>query len=174
MQSIAIDMDETIADTVAKFLDCYQRDFGIVFDPGQLKNKELSSLVPPERKGIFKQYLNMPGFCRDIPVMPDAAEVVEKLNSQYDLYICSSATEFPNCLKDKLDWVEQYFPFLGWQQVCLCGSKKLIQTDIMIDDRSRNFEGFRGRALLFTQNHNFSETRFERVNSWKQIEQVLL
>ncbi len=174
MQSIAIDMDETIADTLAKFISWYRRDFGVDFDHDALRGKEISSLVPPERRGIFLKYLDTPGFCRDIPVIPDAPEVLEKLNSRYEIYICSSAMEFPNSLKDKLDWTLEYFPFLTWRQVCLCGNKHLIQTDIMIDDRSRNFQYFKGRKILFTQNHNFSETGFERANSWKEVEKMLL
>jgi 5'-nucleotidase len=174
MQTLAIDMDETIADTLAKFVSWYQRDFGVAFSSAQLQGKEISSLVPPERRGIFLEYLNTPGFCRDIPVIADAPEVLEKLNQKYEIYICSSAMEFPNSLKDKLEWTLEYFPFLSWKQVCLCGNKHLIQTDIMIDDRSRNFAAFRGRKILFTQNHNFSETGYERAASWKEVATLLL
>lgn len=174
MQSIAIDMDETIADTVEKFVQWYHRDTGIWITRQQLEGREISSLVPPDKRGIFREYLNTPGFCRDIPVIADAPEVLEKLHAKYEVFICSSAMEFPNSLKDKVEWVQQYFPFITWSQICLCGSKKFIQTDIMIDDRSRNFANFRGRPILFTQNHNFSESQYERADSWRAVEKMLI
>ena len=52
-----------------------------------------------------------PGFFRNLPVMPDSIEVLGELNKVYEVFIVSAATEFPNSLKDKLDWLLQHFPF---------------------------------------------------------------
>lgn len=172
--SLAIDMDEVIADTSAKMQAWYARDFGIRFTAVQLAGRELKDLVPAEHNGIFHKYLNTPGFLRDLQPMPDSQRVLEDLNKAYDLYIVSAAMEFPNSLKDKYDWLEEFFPFIGWQQVCLCGSKKLVQTDIMIDDRSRNFSHFRGRKLLFTAHHNLLENSCERIEDWHHAASLLL
>lgn len=174
MQTIAIDMDETIADTVAKFVECYHRDYGILLTEEQRKGNEIRSIVIPEHRHVFMEYMNTPGFCRDLPVMPHAQEVVAALNKKYELYIVSAAMEFPNSLKDKFDWLQEFFPFIDWRQVCLCGSKSIIQTDIMIDDRSRNFANFKGRAILYSQNHNLSENSYERVGDWQEAGRLLL
>ncbi len=174
MQTIAIDMDETIADTVAKFVACYYRDYGILLTEEQMKGNEIRNIVMPEHRNVFREYLNKPGFFRDLPVMPYAQEVVAALNKKYELYIVSAAMEFPSSLKDKFEWLQEFFPFITWQQVCLCGSKSIIQTDIMIDDRSRNFANFKGRAILYTQNHNLSENGYERVGDWQEVGRLLL
>jgi 5'-nucleotidase len=82
--------------------------------------------------------------------------------------------EFPNSLKDKFDWISQHLPFITWRQICLCGNKSIVQTDIMIDDRTRNFSHFQGRKILYTQHHNILEQNYERVSNWKEIESKLL
>ncbi|GAA4318795.1 5' nucleotidase, NT5C type [Compostibacter hankyongensis] len=173
-QTLAVDMDEVLADPVTKMCDWYARDYGVSITAADLQGHALSALVPPERSHIFHDYLNTPGFFRDLPLLPDAVTVMERLNEKYELFIVSAAMEFPNSLKDKYDWLGEYFPFLHWQQICLCGSKVIIQTDIIIDDRSRNFVRHRGRKLLFTAHHNVLEKECERVNNWQEVASLLL
>lgn len=174
MQTIAIDMDEVITDTAAKLEAWYFRDYGTRFEDKDLQGKELRHAIPPEHLKAFQAYLNTPGFFRDLAPMEGCVEVLREINERYELYLVSAAMEFPFSLKDKLDWAMESLPFLGWQQICLCGSKRIIQTDIMIDDRPRNFTHFQGRKMLYTAHHNFGEIRFERVDNWRQVAEKLL
>lgn len=168
-ETIAIDMDEVLADPATKMIDWYEKDFGLRFTEEELHGKDLKDIVPEARRDIFKKYLNTPGFFRDLELIPYAQEVVEELNNKYQLFIVSAAMEFPNSLKDKYDWLEEHFPFLHWQQICLCGSKSIVQTDYMIDDRIKNFTHFQGTPLLYTAHHNLLETRYERVQDWQEV-----
>jgi 5'(3')-deoxyribonucleotidase len=174
MQTLSVDMDEVITDTARKLKDYYCLEFGITFNEEELKGKDLKDIVRPEHFSKFHQYLNAPGFFGDLEIMPDALEVLKKLNEKYELFIVSAALEFPNSLKDKFDCISQNLPFISWKQICLCGTKSIIQTDIMIDDRTRNFSHFKGRKILYTCHHNIFEKDFERVSNWKEIESKLL
>lgn len=174
MQTIAIDMDEVITDTAAKLKAWYFRDYGKRFGDEDLQGTELRYAIPPEHLKAFQAYLHTPGFFRDLQPMEGCVEVLREINQRYELYLVSAAMEFPFSLKDKLEWTLERLPFLGWQQVCLCGSKRIIQTDIMIDDRPRNFTHFQGRKMLYTAHHNFGDTRFERVDNWRQVAEKLL
>jgi 5'-nucleotidase len=171
MLSIAIDMDDTIADTHKKLKECIHRDFGEVIDDEKLINGDasLKEMLGPEKHSAYRSYLFQPGFFRDIEVFPSAIRVIEKLNKKFELFLVSSATEFPNSLKDKIDWTNEYFPFIHWQQICLCGSKSLVQADYMIDDRSMNFRTFKGKPSLYTAYHNVHETGYERINNWEEV-----
>jgi len=80
--------------------------------------------------------------------MKDSVEVIEQLNKKYKIFIVSAAMEFPESLKDKLDWLNENFPFLVWQQFVFCGSKSIVHGDYMIDDLVRNFAGFNGKKYL--------------------------
>jgi len=174
MQTIAIDLDEVIADPVKKLKAWYKRDYGKTLGDEAIRGKDLKEAVAPEHFSVFHQYLNTPGFFRDLELMPDARSVLEKLNKAYTLFLVSAAAEFPNSFKDKFDWITDHLPFITWQQICLCGSKSIIQTDMMIDDRPRNFSHFQGRKLLYTAHHNIFETGYERVNDWPEIAAKLL
>jgi 5'(3')-deoxyribonucleotidase len=174
MQTLSVDMDEVITDTAKKLTDYYYREFGITFNEEELKGKDLKDVVRPDHFSKFHEYLNAPGFFGDLEIMPDALEVLKKMNEKYELFIVSAALEFPNSLKDKFDWIAQNLPFISWKQICLCGTKSIIQTDIMIDDRARNFSHFKGRKILYTCHHNMFEKDYERVSNWKEIETKLL
>lgn len=97
--------------------------------------------------------------------MPDAWEVVEQINRKFELYLVSAAMEFPNSLQDKFNGIMEQLPFISGRQVCVCGSKRTIQTDIMIDDRSRNFAHFSGPKIRYAACHNIWEQRYERVEN---------
>jgi len=99
--------------------------------------------------------------------------VVKELCQKYDVFIVSAATEFKNSLIDKMDWLEEHFPFISWTNIIFCG-RKIVDVDIFIDDRIRNFTDFEGRKLLYTSPHNVTITDYERVNNWQEVAQKLL
>lgn len=170
---IAIDMDEVIADTIDKFIELYKREHDTVIRLDEMDGKEFNELLPEEIKQTLKHYIHQPGFFRDIEVMPGSREVVKELCYKYDVYIVSAAMEFPNSLIDKYNWLAEHFPFISWKNIIFCGNK-IVNTQIMIDDRIRNFAGFNGRALLYSSPHNHFVTGYERVNTWAEVAEKLL
>jgi len=170
---IAIDMDEVIADTIDKFIELYKREHNIEVRLDEMDGKEFNEMLPEEIKQTLKQYLHQPGFFRDLKVMPGSQEVVKALCEKYDVYIVSAAMEFPNSLLDKHDWLAEHFPFIHWKNIIFCGNK-IVDVQIMIDDRIRNFAGFKGRSLLYTSPHNLLITEYERVSSWAEVAAKLL
>jgi 5'-nucleotidase len=163
---IALDMDEVIADVTPKFLDLYERDFGERPPREVWWGKKIYQL--PNAAHI-RGYLQEPGFFADLPVMEGSQGVVKWLTEHFDVYAVTAATEFRNSLIDKLDWLDRHFPFIGWQRLVLCGDKRIIQADYMIDDHAWNLEHFKGKGLLFTASHNVDEERFPRAENWGEV-----
>jgi len=170
---IAIDMDEVIADTIDKFIELYKREHNIEIRLDGMDGKEFNEMLPEEIKQTLKEYLHQPGFFRDLKVMPGSQEVVKALCEKYDVYIVSAAMEFPNSLLDKHNWLAEHFPFIHWKNIIFCGNK-IVDVQIMIDDRIRNFAGFKGRSLLYTSPHNLLITEYERVSGWAEVAGKLL
>ena len=81
--------------------------------------------------------------------------------------------QFPNSLREKSDWLDQYFPFIPWQNRILCGEKYILNGDVLIDDRSYHLRKFENRGILFTSPHNTKTEGFERASSWLEIEKML-
>ncbi|RZL06746.1 MAG: 5'(3')-deoxyribonucleotidase [Pedobacter sp.] len=166
-------MDEVLADPLKKFIQLYNRDHGIPLDLVLEPGNEIYHHVPEEINQKWFEYINEPGFFRDLDVIPGSIDALLSLQNKYDVYIVSAATEFRNSLTDKLDWLSEHFPFIGWQNIVFCGAK-IVDVDIMIDDRIKNFNGFKGRPLLFTSPHNMLITDYERVDNWEQVLQKLM
>jgi len=175
MKRIAIDMDDVLAKTTHVIID---RINEIV--QGQFTYEELMTSTSQYKQEFYNHYLTHnsflwePGFFENIPVNEDAVEVVKKLQQQYEIFIVSAATEFPNSLKEKLTWMEKHFPFITWKHIVFCGHKYMIQADYLIDDHEKNLHTFTGTPLLYTAPHNLHITDFKRVNNWKEIEKLLL
>ncbi|HET6255284.1 MAG TPA: 5'(3')-deoxyribonucleotidase [Puia sp.] len=174
MERIIIDMDEVIADPMNEMIDWYKKEYGGDVDYKKMLIGSWVKGFPDEHHDIVMDRLRSPGFFRHLPVMKDSVDVLRELNAKYELFIVSAATEFPNSLKDKIEWLGDHFPFLHWKQVALCGSKDLVYGDYMIDDHLKNLKGFKGKPYLFTAAHNLDVTGYDRINDWKEAAEIFL
>jgi 5'-nucleotidase len=171
-KSIAIDMDNVIADVAKHYLDMYEKETGIRIPDSALQGvSELEAL--PDKSAIVR-YLHTPGFFRTVPLVPGAQEALKKLQEHFEVYIVSAAMEFPLSLPEKKEWLTEYFPFISWKNIVFCGDKSIIGTDFMIDDHLKNLDYFKGKAFLFTAGHNIHVTKYPRLNNWKEAVEILL
>ena len=171
MQRLAIDMDGVIADVYEQFFRYDEIDFG--------KRRPLEEVVGIEERKAFpyiNEYVYRQGFFRTAPVVKDSIDILARLNENYEVFIVSAAMEFPQSLPEKLAWLQEHFSFLTWQQFVFCGSKTIIDADIMIDDHFKNLDLFKGTTILFTQPHNQLKNagRHKRASSWDEIASLLL
>ena len=168
---LIVDMDGVLADIYEQLIKLEFEESGTKID-----RKETLGKTEPEAFPNCLKHVNQKGFFRNAPVMPLAIDVLKKLNENYEVFIVSSATEFPNSLKEKYYWLEQYFPFISWKQLVLCGTKTVIKGDIMIDDHFKNLDFFEGKTILFSQPHNYgkNDNSHIRINGWDEIATMLL
>ena len=170
MERIAVDMDGVLADIAEQYFLYDEKDFG--------RRRTLDEIIGKPELLSFpncKQYVFTNGFFRSAPVMKDSKEILFELNRRYEVFIVSSATEFPQSLPEKYEWLNEHFPFITWQQIVFCGSKSIIEADIMIDDHFKNLDFFKGQTILFSQPHNLLQpcNRHKRVHSWKEVADIL-
>ena len=171
MERLAVDMDGVLADVYEQFFRYDEKDFGT--------RRSLEEVIGVEERKAFpriNEYVYAEGFFRTAPVVKDSVKIVAELNKAYELFIVSAAMEFPQSLPEKFEWLNEHFGFLTWQQIVFCGSKTIIDADIMIDDHFKNLDLFKGTTILFTQPHNQLKNagRHKRTNSWQEIASILL
>ena len=171
--TIFVDMDEVLADTYQAHIDLYNREHNTHFSRIDCNGKEFWQMVPEAHQKSVLQHAYQVGFFKDLAVIEDSQEVMEALSEKHEVYIASAAMQFPNSLKEKSDWLDEFFPFIPWQKRILCGHKHILKGEVLIDDRSYNLQNFDGRGLLFTSPHNTKTEGFERVSTWKAIEALL-
>ncbi|MBD2755517.1 5' nucleotidase, NT5C type [Spirosoma validum] len=173
-QRIAIDMDDVMADTHAKFIKLYLEGEMPRYTFDELKEKSFHELFDEREYKAISERVHEPGFFRDIDVMEGAQDVIADLMKKYDVFIASAAQEFPNSLREKWDWLQEHFPAIPWRNYIFLGDKSVLSTAYLIDDLPRNLRTFQGEGLLFDALHNREDQQFKRVKSWQDVATILL
>ncbi len=173
MKRLIIDMDDVMADATGQFINFYEREFGIRITRESLNHKNEMDRFPDNHETV-NRFTFQKDFFRTMEVKERSQEVMKELNQQYEVFIVSSAMEFPNSLPEKLEWLKEHFPFLHWKQFVFCGRKSIVHGDYMIDDLPHNLETFNGEKLLFSAPHNLQFNHFKRLNGWLEVSDYLM
>ena len=172
---IAIDMDDVMADATGRFKEIAEERLGVNISEEMLRGRYNWASLFPDRAEEIRGWVHEDGFFLKMKPMKDAQEVVEKLIEKYEVFIVSAAVEFPNSLKEKMLWLAEYFPFIDWKFVVLCGHKYMIKADFLIDDHEKNLAAFvEGQAILFDAPHNSTLEGYPRMMNWKEVEKYFL
>ena len=171
---IFVDMDDVIADTYGKHIAMYNLEHKKELCISQITSGEVWQNVPEIHQDSIREHALQPGFFSDLAPIKDSQQVMEALYAKHEVYIASAATQFPNSLKEKCDWLDTYFPFITWQHRILCGHKFILDGDLLIDDRVLNLDHFNGDTLLFNSPHNVHDNGHTRVSTWLEIAERLL
>ncbi|UII76173.1 5'(3')-deoxyribonucleotidase [Flagellimonas sp. HMM57] len=172
--TIFVDMDEVLADTYGAHIELYNKEFNGNLKVEECMGKEVWQCVPEAHQKSVRNHARRDGFFTNLKVIPDSQKVMEALSKEHEVYIASAAMQFPNSLKEKSDWLDEFFPFISWQKRILCGDKHILKGDVLIDDRSYNLESFMGKSIIFTSPHNINTQGFDRADTWKAIADKLL
>jgi 5'-nucleotidase len=173
MERLIVDMDDVLADATGQLINLYEKEFGVRVTRESLNYKEDRKKFPDHHDEVLR-FVFRKGFFRTMAVKEDSQEVMKKLNEKYEVFVVSSAMEFPDSLSEKLEWLNEHFPFLNWKQFVFCGKKSIVRGDYMIDDLPHNLETFTGGKILFSAPHNLQYNQFKRANSWKEVGELLL
>lgn len=166
-QRIAIDMDDVMADATGRFIEWVAERHSVVIERHELRSDLLQKAGIPYEQ--VREWLWEDGFFRHMQPMPDSREVMRELVKKYEVFVVSAAVEFPQSLREKVEWLAEYFPFIDWRYIVLCGHKYMIQADYLIDDHEKNLVSFTGKPIVFTAPHNIHLQGYERVDNWAQI-----
>lgn len=162
-----------MADAAGRFIEYAEMRLGKKILPIDLHNRTWAEVAGVSQE-VVRHWLFEEGFFRGMRVMPHSQEVIKKLMEKYEVFIVSAATEFPNSLKEKLEWLNEHFPYISWTHTVFCGHKYMIQADYLIDDHEKNLVRFPGKPILFSAPHNLLLNDYTRVNDWYEVEKMFL
>lgn len=166
---IAIDMDETICDTMARHLDWYNAEFKQNLKKDDLLGTKIYHRVPAEHVARVRSYPDNAEFFMGLTPIEDAICVIQELSQRFDIYIATAAMEHPTSFAAKYEWLIEHLPFLSPMNFIFCGDKGVVNADYLIDDSSRHFKHFSGQGVLYTAHHNVNEATDVRMNNWQEI-----
>jgi 5'(3')-deoxyribonucleotidase len=167
---ICVDMDEVVADTIAKHMARYNRDHDTHITRADLTGKWLRDVVSADHHEVLEAYLREEGFFEDLAVMPEAPRVLQALQPHFEIFIASAAMEVPTSFNSKYRWLARHFPFIPPSHIVFCGDKSILRADYLVDDNPRQLRRFQGTGLLYSSPHNLLVTEFRRVDTWLDVE----
>ncbi|HWK23515.1 MAG TPA: 5'-3'-deoxyribonucleotidase [Ureibacillus sp.] len=174
MKSIAVDMDQVLADFLGKASRACQERFNLTISKEEFDVAKLEAHHPELVKEFFSM-INEPDFFRDFELEdPDAVPVLKELSEHYEIYIATAAMDVPGCFNAKYEWLLEHFPFLNPQHFIYCGDKKVVRADYLIDDNIKQLRSFSGEGIIYSQFYNEHCTEFKRVHNWQEIRNLFL
>jgi 5'(3')-deoxyribonucleotidase len=171
VRRICVDMDEVMADTLAEHLRRYNQAFDEDVTVEDLAGKGLWEIAPLDRQQQLRAFLDAEDFFEDLPLIPDAQQVLKDLAARFEIFIATQAMVVPNSLGPKYRWLQRHFPFVPPTHYVFCGDKSILRAGYLIDDQPRNLQRFEGQGLLYTAPHNLATTGFVRVDNWLAVGQ---
>ena len=173
MLRICVDMDEVMADTVSEHLRRYNAAFKEQISAEELHGKSLWDVVANDRQDALRAILHDEEFFEDLPLMPQAQEVLHELVARHEVFVATQAMSVPTSFASKYRWLQRYFPFIPPTHFVYCGDKSILRADYLIDDMPRNLHRFEGTGILYSALHNRAVDEkaggFIRVENWKEI-----
>ncbi|RHW35773.1 5'-3'-deoxyribonucleotidase [Lysinibacillus yapensis] len=174
MKSIAVDMDQVLADFLGKASKAFKERYNISIPREEFNVMKLEAQYPELAKEFFLM-INEPDFFRDFELEdPYAVPVLKELNEHYEIYIATAAMDVPGSFTAKYEWLMEHFPFLDPQYFIYCGDKKVVKADYLIDDNIKQLRSFTGEGILYSQPYNLHCDEFKRVHNWQEIRNLFI
>jgi 5'(3')-deoxyribonucleotidase len=170
---IILDSDEVIARNIDLLLNMYNAEYKTSVTRNELLEWDLTK-VQKEGTDILK-YFNQPGFFRHLPLIEESQIYIKQLiEDGHDVVVATSSPK--NGILDKIEFFEEYFPFIPFSNIIPITRKDLLKGDIMLDDAPHNLE-FSGcrYPVVFDNlwNQNTEKYPFlkdlKRVSTWKEF-----
>ena len=164
---IAIDMDETICNFLEYLCIQYNYKYNKDLKPERIDKWSLLSFIGLEGIEIYKQS----GFFKNLIPFEYALSTIYRLNQKHTILICSDPPN-PISASDKMEWIEEYMPFLKHNQIVLTAAKEHIRADLLFDDSPIYMERFPGIKVCMARPYNVGCGDY-RVESWREFEELI-
>jgi 5'-nucleotidase len=166
-KTIAVDLDSTLNNLDKVWIARYNEDYGDNLTVSDMVRWDVTTYVKPECGAKMLDYLVEPGFFANLEIRYCAREVMEYLQSFYNVYIVTAYT--PETCADKAKWVTRHLPNFDLKKLVFLNDKWMFNADYLVDDGGHNVEAFKGESLLFDSpcpwNHYLGD-KFPRAKDW--------
>jgi 5'(3')-deoxyribonucleotidase len=181
---IICDLDNTICETNKYFLyNCKIRfaRHDLSYDKDGLIDYHLTDwfvknnlATEVEAKAMKEEIFNDENYWASIPLFLNAADVLEKINKEHELFLASDAITVYNdvCMTGKKKWLKRFLPFINTAQLIFIKNKSMLVGDYLIEDVVEQVMNFKGTKVLFDYHYNRNYKPDFRVFNWKQIEGI--
>lgn len=174
---IAIDFDETLFATLEKVIEIYNKRNGAELSLSQITTYNLFECLSSDVAEQLIELFEDETVYDFLQPYNGAIRAVQTLvNNGHEVYI-ATATSSKN-----LEWKEQllkrYFPFVPQENVIRIHNKKLLNIDVIIDDKLDNLTQTFANRICFCQPWNNDKEKdyiydISRIHHWGEIVNII-
>lgn len=186
--TIAVDVDDTVANLIGEWLRRYNRDWNDSKTPADITQWAISKCVKPECGTKILKYLEDADLYDDINPIEGALTGVDALRAAGHRVIfvtsCGRNASTIGRGGDKFEWLKSHGFFDGvadpYLDFIICADKTQVAADVIVDDRWDTIKAWQnaGRAaILVSRPHNLSVDAFavdHLAFNWLDIVQDVL
>lgn len=144
------------------------------------------NITKQEVRNVMRSIWNQDGFWRSLPPYDGAIEVVNELAKYCTILACTRIpAESPNAFIEKEGWILDHFPNIEVEFFAVSnGAKKTrVKCDYIIEDRLKEIKSCPSDTVAIILNRPWNtkessewneELRFIRVDSWKDVLEIIL
>lgn len=169
---IAIATDEVLADAHGAQRKLYG---GHVFDltDDDLRGHKLRDAASSSGVVAVERHRHQGTFFAILDPLPGAVRALQRLCADHEVFITTTAMEYPASCDQKVAWVMRHFAFFDPSRLVSCGDKSIIRAGMVIDDLARQFDGFGGRGLVYDALPNAAMDWPHRPTHWDHAQTTL-
>lgn len=170
---LVVDLDSTVVDLCRKWFGEYNMDHDDDLTIDRIETWDTHLYVKPSCGLKIYDYLEAPGFYRDLRPIKGAIETLKWASSLFEIVIATSRPAAAH--EDTIAWVDQHMQFVDIDDVVFTSRKDLIIGDILIDDCPHHLESFKGVPMVFgNYPYNCHLTQFNHAKDWAAVKTYLL
>lgn len=133
--------------------------------------------LPAQYRDQANALRNMPGFYRNLPVVPGAVEALHAmLAAGWDVRICTAPLlTNSTCASDKLAWIDEVLGD-GWSaRTIIAKDKSFVRGDVLIDDKPELTTALTPtwRHVVFDSPYNQGSPSPHRLTGWDTWSETL-
>lgn len=153
MLKVGIDLDDVCNNLVEVWLSRYNSDYNDNVKIEDIKTWDIGDYTKAGKD--FYKYLGDGETFKNLSIKDGAAETIEKLCKQHEVYIVTANASYnTGVCDDKVNFIKKFMPFFPIKNIIFINNKSLLDLDVLIDDGLHNFEGFKGKKVVFDRPWN--------------------
>lgn len=167
-ESLLIDMDGVLADTMGGVFDYVEERYGHRLAHEDIRKYSFGEELP--REHIFEA-LCSPGFSRHLKLMTGAVRAVNRLREEYDgnVYICSAPMKgAEHSETEKRDWLAEHYDDVFAREAIITANKAAVPGRVLVEDNP-DVTGGIWRPIMFDHLYNRGATQYPRMYGWHDL-----
>ena len=173
-ESLLLDMDGVMADTMGGAFDYIEAHFGHSLTHADIIDYGFKGLPHENMRGDMFTALKSKGFYRHLDVITGSVRAIKRLREEYDgnVYVCSAPMAGAEwCETEKRDWLAEHYDEDFAREAIIVADKAVVPGRVIIEDNPAITGGV-WQPIMFDHAYNRSATQYPRMYGWHDLDVV--